>query len=47
MSFDLQYPPHFDFQYGDWLRQSFEKVILEPWQTHEMPDLALFVTQVY
>jgi len=41
-----QYPPHFDFQYGDWLRKSFEKGIIEPWLTHEMPDLALIVTQV-
>lgn len=41
-----QYPPHFDFQYGDWLRKSFEKGIIEPWLTHEMPDLALMVTQV-
>lgn len=41
-----QYPPHFDFQYGDWLRPSFEKGIIEPRQTHEMPDLALIVTQV-
>lgn len=40
------YPPHFDFQYGDWLRQSFEEGIIEPWPTHEMPDLALTVTQV-
>ena len=41
-----QYPPHFDFQYGDWLRKSFEKGIIEPWLTYEMPDLALIVTQV-
>lgn len=41
-----QYPPHFDFQYGDWLRESFEKGIIEPWLTHEMPDLALIITQV-
>lgn len=41
-----RYPPRFDFQYGDWLRQSFEKGIIEPWVTHEMPDLALIVTQV-
>ena len=40
------YPPRFDFQYGEWLRKSFEKGIIEPWQTHEMPDLALIVTQV-
>lgn len=41
-----QYPPHFDFQYGEWLRESFEKGNIQPWQTHEMPDLALIVTQV-
>lgn len=41
-----QYPPRFDFQYGEWLRASFEKGIVEPWETHEMPDLALIVTQV-
>ncbi len=41
-----QYPPHFDFQYGEWLRKSFEQGIIEPWSTHEMPDLALIVTQV-
>jgi predicted nucleotidyltransferase len=41
-----RYPPHFDFQYGDWLRKSFEGGIIEPWLTHEMPDLALIVTQV-
>lgn len=41
-----QYPPHFDFQYGDWLRKSFENGIIEPWLTYEMPDLALIVTQV-
>lgn len=40
------YPPHFDFQYGDWLRTSFEKGIIEPWTTHEMPDLALIITQI-
>ena len=41
-----QYPPRFDFQYGEWLRESFEKGIIEPWQTDEMPDLALIATQV-
>lgn len=41
-----KYPPNFDFQYGDWLRESFEKSIIEPWLTNEMPDLALIVTQV-
>ncbi len=41
-----QYPPHFDFQYGEWLRESFEKGIIKPWETQEMPDLAVVVTQV-
>lgn len=41
-----QYPPHFDFHYGEWLRKSFEEGIIEPWLTNEMPDLALIVTQV-
>ena len=40
------YPPHFDFQYGDWLRKQFESGIIEPWPTKEMPDLALLITQV-
>jgi predicted nucleotidyltransferase len=41
-----QYPPHFDFLYGDWLRESFENGGIEPWLTYEMPDLALIVTQI-
>lgn len=41
-----QYPPYFDFQYGEWLRESFEKEIIEPWENYEMPDLAVIVTQV-
>ena len=40
------FPPHFDFQYGEWLRESFEKGTLEPRDSYEMPDLALIVTQV-
>ena len=40
------YPPNFDFQYGDWLREQFESGIVEPWSTKEMPDLALLITQV-
>lgn len=42
-----RYPPHFDFQYGEWLRTSFEQGILEPWDTHEMSDLAVIITQVF
>lgn len=41
-----RYPPHFDFQYGEWLRTDFEKDCIEPFPTKEMPDLALIVTQV-
>ncbi|OCH98441.1 adenylyltransferase [Legionella jamestowniensis] len=40
------YPPLFDFQYGEWLRQSFERGNVEPWPSREMPDLALIITQV-
>ncbi|KTC87043.1 aminoglycoside adenylyltransferase domain-containing protein [Legionella brunensis] len=40
------YPPQFDFQYGEWLRTSFEMGHIEPWATHEMPDLALIITQI-
>lgn len=41
-----RYPPQFDFQYGDWLRDEFTKGNIEPWKTNEMPDLALLITQV-
>lgn len=41
-----KYPPKFDFQYGEWLRDDFEKGNLEPWQSKEMPDLAILITQV-
>lgn len=41
-----QYPPHFDFQYGEWLREAFESGNIEPWQTKTMPDLALMITQI-
>lgn len=40
------YPPTFDFQYGDWLREEFENGTIEPWSTKVMPDLALLITQV-
>jgi len=39
------YPPNFDFQFGDWLREQFESGIIEPWPIKEMPDLALLITQ--
>ncbi len=40
------YPPNFDFQYGEYLREQFESGIIEPLSTKEMPDLALLITQV-
>lgn len=40
------YPPKFDFQYGEWLRNQFESGNIEPWPSKEMPDLALLITQV-
>ncbi len=41
-----QYPPKFDFQYGDWLRKDFENGNIEPWKTKENPNLALIITQL-
>lgn len=41
-----RYPPKFDFQYGEWLRNQFDHGNIEPWPTKEMPDLALLVTQI-
>jgi predicted nucleotidyltransferase len=40
------YPPRFDFQYGEWLRNQFEHGNIEPWLAKEMPDLAVLVTQI-
>jgi len=41
-----QYPPEFDFQYGEWLREDFKKGNIEPWPSKKMSDLALLITQV-
>ena len=41
-----QYPPRADFQYGEWLRDSFEKGIIEAQASNEMPDLAVIITQI-
>lgn len=41
-----RYPPKFDFQYGEWLREQFENGNREPWPTKEMPDLAVLITQI-
>lgn len=40
------YPTLFDFQYGEWLRETFEGGNIAPWQSYEMPDLAIINTQV-
>jgi len=41
-----KYPPIFDFQYGDWMREDFTAGKFELWETKEMPDLAILITQV-
>jgi predicted nucleotidyltransferase len=41
-----RYPPRFDFQYGDWLRDEFESGNIEPWPTTTNPDLASLITMV-
>ena len=41
-----KYPTKFDFQYGEWLRDNFEKGEVEPWSTKIMPDLAILITKV-
>jgi streptomycin 3"-adenylyltransferase len=40
-----RYPPPMDFQYGEWLRERFERGELEP-QKPINPDLAIFLTGV-
>lgn len=40
------YPPKFDFQYGDWLRNQFESGNIEPWESKVMTNLALMITQL-
>jgi streptomycin 3"-adenylyltransferase len=41
-----QYPPKFDFMYGDWMRKDFEAGKVESWKTKENPNLALVITQL-
>lgn len=40
------YPPNFDFQYGDWLRNEFEMGNVAPWRTTTNPDLATLIAMV-
>lgn len=41
-----RYPPQFFFQYGEWLRERFEKkeTANDIWPQKEMPDLAVLIT---
>lgn len=41
-----QYPPSFDFLYGDWLRKEFEAGNVEPWPTKQITNLAIVITQI-
>ena len=40
-----RYPPRLDLQYGDWLRDDFERGDREPWRNPN-PDLAVLLTSV-
>ncbi len=40
------YPPHMDFQYGDWWRSEFERGEVEPWPSATNPDLASLIRMV-
>ncbi len=40
-----RYPPAFDFQYGDWLRDEFQRGELAPWPATNA-DVAILVTMV-
>ncbi|MCH9610356.1 MAG: Streptomycin 3''-adenylyltransferase [Chlamydiales bacterium] len=39
-----RYPPQCSFQYGEWLREDFEKGVIK--SNFKMPDLAVIVTQL-
>jgi Aminoglycoside adenylyltransferase, C-terminal domain len=41
-----RYPPRRDFQYGEWLRERFERGDPVLWQSAMDPDLAILVTMV-
>lgn len=40
------YPPAFDFQYGEWWRDEFERGDIEPWPSRTNPDVASLVAMV-
>lgn len=40
-----RYPPSFEFQYGEWLREEFARGELTPWPATN-PDLAVLITMV-
>jgi predicted nucleotidyltransferase len=41
-----RYPPVRDLQYGEWLRDAFERGDLEPWLPKSDPDVTLLITMV-
>lgn len=41
-----RFPPKFDFQYGDWLRNEFESGNMEPWTSNVMANLAIMATKL-
>ncbi len=42
-----RYPPRFDYQYGEWLREKFQSGEMEPWKPRDMLDLTILITQVF
>lgn len=41
-----RYPPQFDFMYGEWLRVDFSGGNYKPWESKEMGDLAVLISQL-
>lgn len=41
-----RYPPVRDLQYGEWLRDAFERGDVEPWLPQSDPDVTLLITMV-
>ncbi len=41
-----RYPPNFEFQYGEWLREEFESSNTKSLNNSKMPELAILITQI-
>jgi predicted nucleotidyltransferase len=41
-----RYPPRFDYQFGEWLREKFQSGEMEPWKPKDMLDLTILITHV-